>query len=273
MDVGTLLISMASMGGLGALFSGGLALANKKLHVEEDPRISEIQDWLPGANCGGCGYPGCANFAEKVVLQETTVGGCPVCNDEAREEIARFMGLEAEAGEKLVARIMCQGGEYETAKKGVYFGAETCTAAAITSGGEKMCAYGCLGFGECVDACPFDALHLDANGLPVVDQENCTGCANCIDACPRGVIEMHPVSDRLFVACRNEDGPKESRKLCIKACVGCSICVRALADGEMTIENNLARIDYGKYGQGNELPTEKCPTDCLIVIEPESVVV
>jgi len=260
------------MGGLGVLFSGGLALANKKLHVEEDPRIGQVTDQLPGANCGGCGYAGCANFAENLVAGKTSLSGCPVCDDDAREEIAKIMGLEAEEGEKLVARVMCQGGNYETAKKANYFGVQTCTAAAITGGGEKMCSYGCLGYGECVDACPFDALHMNENGLPVVDEEKCTGCGNCEEACPRGVIEMHPVSDHIFVACRNQDGPKESRKLCLKACVGCSICVRALADNEMTIENNLARIDYGKYGQGTELPTTKCPTGCLVVIEPEKAV-
>lgn len=272
MDATTLLISMASMGGLGAVFSAGLAIANKKLYVEEDPRIGELNEWLPGANCGGCGFAGCSNFAEKVVLGEAEVSGCPVCNDEAREEMARIMGIEAQAGEKLVARILCQGGDYETAKKGLYFGAQSCTAVSLSGGGEKMCSYGCLGYGECVEACPFDALHMDANGIPVVDPENCTGCGNCEEACPRGVIEMHPVSDKIFVACRNQDGPKESRKLCLKACVGCSICIRALADNEMTIENNLARIDYGKYGQGNELPTEKCPTGCLVVIESEPAV-
>lgn len=269
MDVSTLLISMASMGGLGALFSGGLALANKKLYVEEDPRIAQISDVLPGANCGGCGFAGCANFSENVVNGEISPSDCPVCNDDVVEEIAAIMGLEAEKGEKLVARVLCQGGDYETAKKASYYGAESCIATHITGGGDKLCAYGCLGFGECVDACTFDAMYMTDNGLPAIIEDKCTGCGNCVDACPRDVIELHSTKDTVIVACRNQDDPKTSRKVCIKACVGCSICVRPFENDEMTMENNLARIDYAKYGQGNSLPTDKCPTEAIVLIEAE----
>jgi len=267
MDMASIAVSMLSMGGLGALFASGLVIANKKLYVEEDPRIALIQDSLPGANCGGCGLPGCSSFAQNIVTGEIGISGCPVCNDEAREAIANVMGLEAEKGEKIVARVLCQGGDYESAQKGNYLGIETCTAAHITSGGDKLCLYGCLGYGECVDSCPFNAIDMSDNGLPVVDEEKCTGCGNCSDACPRHIIEMHPVSNTVFVACKNEDSPKDSRKVCIKACVGCSLCVRGVDEGLMTMENNLARIDYMLYGQGLELPTDKCSTNALILLE------
>ena len=267
MDLASLGISMLSMVGMGALFAAGLAVANKKFYVEEDPRIAMILDNLPGANCGGCGLPGCGNYAESLVLGRVELNGCPVCNDDVRESIADIMGLRALKGEKIVARVLCQGGNYESAQKGVYLGIEKCTAAHITGGGDKLCLYGCLGYGECVDACPFDAMHMSENGLPVINEDKCTGCGNCEEACPRNIIEMHSVHDTVFVACRNEDSPKDSRKVCIKACVGCSLCVRGVEEGQMTMENNLARIDYNKYGRSHELPTAKCPTQAIVLME------
>jgi len=267
MDLASVAVSMISMGGMGALFAAGLAVANKKFHVEEDPRIALVMDNLPGANCGGCGLPGCGSFANNIVNGEIELNGCPVCNDDAREAIAGILGLEAAKGEKIVARVLCQGGTYESARKGDYLGIEKCTAAHITGGGDKLCLHGCLGYGECVDSCPFDAMYMSKNGLPVILEDKCTGCGNCAEACPRDIIEMHPVSDTVFVACKNEDSPKDSRKVCIKACVGCSLCVRGVDDGLMTLENNLARIDYHFYGQNHELPTAKCPTQAIILME------
>jgi len=267
MDLASIGVSMVSMGGLGALFAAGLAVANKKLHVEEDPRIALIVDNLPGANCGGCGLPGCGSFAESVVHGEIEISGCPVCNDDARESIAGVMGIEASKGEKIVARVMCQGGQYESAQKGEYLGIQNCTAAHISGGGDKLCLHGCLGYGECVDSCPFDAMEMSENGLPQIDEDKCTGCGNCVDACPRNIIELHGEVDTIFVACRNTDIPKDSRKVCIRACSGCGLCVKGVEEGMMTVENNLARIDYHLYGQGKELPTQKCVTNALIMIE------
>ncbi len=267
MDLASVAVSMVSMGGLGALFAAGLAIANKKFHVEEDPRIALVMDNLPGANCGGCGLPGCGSFADSLVHGKIDLNGCPVCNDDARKAIADVMGLEAGKGEKIIARVMCQGGDYESAHKGEYLGIENCTAANITGGGDKLCLHGCLGYGECVASCPFDAMEMSENGLPIIDEEKCTGCGNCVEACPRNIIELHPEADTIFVACRNTDTPKDSRKVCIKACVGCSLCVRGVEEGMMTMENNLARIDYQLFGQGKELPTAKCSTNALIVLE------
>ncbi len=229
--------------------------------------IEKILNELPGANCGGCGLPGCSSFANSIVSGEIGLSGCPVCNDDAREAIAGILGLKAAKGEKIVARVLCQGGNYESARKGEYLGIEKCTAANITGGGDKLCLYGCLGYGECVDSCPFDAMYMSENGLPVIIEDKCTGCGNCAEACPRDIIEMHPVSDTVFIACKNEDTPKESRQVCIKACVGCSLCVRGVDEGMMTLENNLARIDYHLYGQEHELPTAKCPTQAIILME------
>ncbi|NQU27258.1 MAG: RnfABCDGE type electron transport complex subunit B [Candidatus Marinimicrobia bacterium] len=263
MDINAIVISMASMGGLGLLFSAGLAIANKKLYVEEDARIAEVMEELPGANCGGCGYPGCANFAENVVNGKALIGGCPVNTDDGAEAIARIMGVDAETGERLIARVICRGGDYETAKKGIYDGIQSCTAAHLMGGGDRLCEYGCIGYGECVEVCPFDAMYMNDNNLPVVIDDKCTGCGNCAEICPRAVIEMHPESHKLFILCNNHDTPKVSRQVCIRACVGCGLCVRAVEEGEIIMDDNLAKINYDTYGRVPVIPTEKCSTNAF----------
>ncbi len=270
MDPTAILVSMVSMGGLGLLFSAGLSLANKKLYVAEDPRITEVTEALPGANCGACGYAGCANFAENIILGQAELSACNVASSDAVEEIAGILGVEATAGEPQVARIMCQGGDAEAAKKAEYIGIQSCLAADLMSGGEKQCSFGCMGFGDCVDSCPFDALYLHGNGLPVVIEERCTGCGKCVDACPRGVIELHPESHRLFIICKNHDAPKEARKMCTRACIGCQICARAVDGDQIVMEDHLAVIDYNTYGQEAILPTDRCPTECLVTSKKDA---
>jgi Na+-translocating ferredoxin:NAD+ oxidoreductase RNF subunit RnfB len=223
--------------------------------------------FLPGANCGGCGFAGCQNFAENVVSGQTSPAGCPVCPDDDFAEIARIMGVDAEKHERMIARVFCQGGEYETARKALYRGIPSCLAATLLSGGDKLCEFGCIGYGDCIKACPFGAMYLSSNGLPVVVDQKCTGCGNCVAACPRGVIELHPESDKLFVLCKNNDAPKDARRTCLKACIGCGICVRAVQEGEIVMTNNLARIDYERYGKDAVLPTEKCAPGCLVVLD------
>ena len=266
MEVTALLISMGSMGGLGALFSAGLSLANKKLYVEEDPRIAQVEEILPGANCGGCGYPGCKSFAENVVKGNVAVEDCTVASQDEIEEIAEILGVEAGTSEKQVARVMCLGGIEETAKKAEYYGIESCVAAELSGGGDKLCEYGCLGYGDCVDSCPFDAIYMGENGLPVVIDELCTGCGNCVEACTRDVIELHPVSHNLFVFCRNQDDPKTARGVCTRACIGCQICVRQGEEGQMYMDGNLAKVNYEEHGTATELPTDRCPTNCLVLM-------
>ena len=258
------------MGGLGVLFSAGLSVANKVFYVEEDPRIAAVQEALPGANCGGCGFPGCSAFAEAIVSGSAEINGCPVNTADGVQEVAEIMGVEAIAGERIIARVLCRGGHYETAKKSDYRGIHSCIAASITGGGDRLCEYGCMGFGDCVDVCPFDAMYMDDNGLPVILDDKCTGCGNCVDACPRGVIELHPESNRLFVLCNNHDKPKDARSVCIRACIGCGICARAVEEGQIQIENNLAKIDYSVFGKDAVLPTDKCSTECMVVIDSEN---
>jgi len=269
MDLSAILISMGGMGGIGLVFATGLAIANKKLHVEEDPRIEKVNDALPGANCGGCGFAGCMNFAENVVKGNAPINGCPVGGVETANKIAQILGVKVEAGEPLKARVLCQGGLNEMAVKGEYMGLESCVAAHISGGATKLCEWGCLGFGDCVDACPFDAMYMSENRLPVVIEDKCVGCGKCAEACPRNIIELHPVNHRVFVKCKNQDAGKYSRLVCTRACIGCGICVREAGDDMMYLDNGLAHFNYDKWGNRNELPTQKCPNHVLVSLDEE----
>ncbi len=267
MDMTSFVISMASMGGLGALFALGLIVANIYLHVDEDPRFYLIVEELPGANCGGCGYPGCNAFAELIIAGTVPIGACPVNSSEGVEEIAGIMGVEADSEENKIARVLCKGGNYETAQKGEYLGIRTCIGGHLAGGADKLCQYGCLGFGDCVSCCPFGAIFINDNGLPEVDEKNCTGCGNCEIACPRNVIEIHPQSRNLFVFCKSQDEAKFARTACIKACVGCKACVKGVGKGQIDMNNNLALINYETYGTVEELPTKKCPNAAIAMLE------
>ena len=262
----SLVYAVLSLGGLGLIFSILITLANKKLHVEEDPRIETVSDLLPGANCGSCGYAGCANFAENLVGGQTQLSTCPVCSPDAAEKIARILGVEVESGERQVAIVMCQGGDGTVKKKADYEGIPSCIGATFVDGGERACSYGCIGYGDCVAVCPFDAIHMNEKGIPVVDRIKCTGCGNCVEACPRKVIELHPVSHHVFVLCRNKDSGKNSRAVCSAACIGCKICEKAVDGVGFNVINNLAVVDHEKYTKELVLPTEKCPTKCIVIV-------
>ena len=260
------LYSVLSMAGIGLFFSVLIALANKKLHVEEDSRIGQIAECLPGANCGSCGYAGCANFAEALAGGKSQVADCSVCGASAREEIARILGIDAVSGERQVAVVFCQGGDGVVTKKAEYQGVPTCLAATLIAGGERACTYGCIGLADCVRACPFDAIHMNAQNIPEVDRKKCTGCGLCVAACPRQVIELHPLSQHVFVLCKNKDNPKTSRAICKSACIGCMICERAVNGQGFKVKDNLAQVDHAVYTKELVLPTEKCPTKCIVIV-------
>ncbi len=271
MDLTSLVVSMASMGGLGALFAIGLAIAHVKLHVEVDPRIDMVMGELPGANCGGCGLPGCSAFAEAIVAGNAAITGCPVNTQDGVDEIAGIMGVQAEVKEKELARVLCNGGNAETAPKAIYKGIKTCLAAHLTFGGDKLCKYGCLGYGDCVVSCPFDAIYIGDNGLPLVDEEKCTACGNCVTACPRNIIEVHPVSHNLFVFCKSEDEAKYTKLTCTRACNGCKACQKGAGVEKIEMVNNLPRINYEVYGVVDEVPTTKCRNNAIGLIESVKV--
>lgn len=258
----TFLMAIATMGGLGFIFAGGLAFANKKLQVEEDPKIAEVNEALPGANCGACGKAGCYDFAVNIVEGKMEVTGCPVGGEEAARKIAEIMGVEAGSTIKIRPVILCRGGNKEAVNKNsVYGGPRNCSVAAVVSGGDKLCFYGCLGGGDCVDSCPFDALIMNDDGIPEVIDELCTGCGLCAKACPRDVIEMHPEVHNIFVFCKNHDDPKTAKEVCSVACFGCGICARK-SEGGIEMIDFLPVINHDKLNE-ELIPFDKCKTGAI----------
>ena len=261
--------ALLTMGGLGAFFAAALAVADKKLRVYEDPRIGQVNDVLPGANCGACGFAGCAAYAEAVVEGKAEVNACPVGGADCAADVAAIMGVEAGGSVRQVARILCKGGHGIAAEKADYEGPTTCAAQTMVSGGGKACVWGCLGGGDCVTACTFDAIEMGEDGLPKVFDALCTGCGACVKACPRDIIELHPEDRNMFVFCRSHDDAKTAKAVCKVACIGCSLCARK-SNGAITMDNNLAVIDHEKLDT-SIIPLDKCRTGAITWLVPPAV--
>ena len=254
-----ILVPIITMAALGFLFSLGLVFAYRKLKVYEDPKIEQVSEILPQANCGACGYAGCRAFAEAVVKGEAAPDGCPVGGEEVTTQVAAALGVKAPEVIKKIARLHCRGNHDAAKDRGPYIGISTCHAAHLI-GGNKQCSFGCLHFGDCVRACPFDALYMGEDGLPVVREDKCTACGKCVDACPRNLFELNPLVQEIIVYCRSKDRGATSRKVCKNACIACGICSRACPEA-IIIENNLAVItDYKKIDPEKIPEIEKCPT-------------
>lgn len=259
--------AILSLGLLGTLFGVVLAIAAKKFAVETDPREEKILALLPGANCGACGFPGCSAVAGAIVSGRIAPYACPICSAMAANQIADLMGAaHVEESEKKIARVMCGGASDKAGKRFEYDGLADCRAAALVGGGYKACSYGCLGLGTCARACPFDAIEMAGNGLPVVDEEACTGCGKCVGVCPKGIIELVPESKKVDVLCRSRAKPAEVRKACKVGCIGCGICVKQCPQEAIILENNLARIIAEKCDACGKC-VEKCPTKCIVMVD------
>lgn len=263
MATGSIIISIAAMGGLGAALACFLAFADKKLKVEVDAKLQAVTDALPNTNCGGCGYPGCALLAEALLKGEAPTNACVAGGKDTAVRLAELLGMEAGEHKRMIAVVLCKGGDAEAVRNATYKGEMTCTASNIT-GGDKACTYGCLGYGECVDACKYDAMAMNGNGLPVVFHDRCVGCGACARACPRDIIEMHPEDHKLFVYCRSRDKGPVAKKACAVACIACSLCVKdCTVPGGIVINDNLATVNYDLAPQTGE-STKRCPTKCIL---------
>lgn len=265
----SLLVAPAIMTGIGLLFGAILAIAQRFLKVDEDPRIEATNAMLPGTNCGACGQPGCLPFAEKLVAGKVEPGQCTVSSDDDIERIAEFLNVDAGRKEKLVARLRCGGGARQAHQIAEYQGFEGCRAAAVVSGGGKGCAWGCLGLADCEAACTFDAIHMNANGLPQVDTQKCTACPDCSAACPRDLFELVPLKQNLYVQCNIPLAGAAARQLCSVACDACGKCVADAAPGLIHMENNLPVIDYSAGGPARPDAVFRCATNSIVWLEGE----
>lgn len=257
------IISGLVMLALGVLLGSILAIANKKLHVFEDPRIDVVESMLPGANCGACGMAGCRAFAEAVVTGQMPPGRCSVNSPDMVEKIAEFLGVDAGTAEKRVARLACAGGDNVARRFADYTGLDSCRAAMLVSGGGKTCTWGCLGYGDCVRVCQFDALTMNEHRLPVVDEIKCTACGNCVTECPKNLFSIHPLNHRLWVACSNKLRGKNAKNACAVACIGCGLCAKDAPD-LITMENNLPKVQYEKNDLASESAIQRCPTGAIV---------
>ena len=262
----TIIYTIISLCAIGIASAVILYFVAQKFKVEEDPRIDTVESILPGANCGGCGKPGCSGFAEATV-QATSLDGlfCPVGGAETMTKVAAALGMEVTVQTPQIAVVRCNGTCDHRQRTSQYDGYKSCAIEHSLYRGETDCTFGCLGCGDCVTACPFDAIHMDENGLPVVSEEKCVACGACVKACPRNIIELRNKGvkgRRVFVCCVNKDKGNIARKACTAACIGCGKCVKECPFEAITLENNLAYIDFRKCRLCRKC-VSVCPTHAI----------
>lgn len=257
---------------LGLIFGVILTIASIVMYVPVDEVVAQVREELPGANCGACGYSGCDGYAAAFGEDRNTpVNKCPVGGPAVAEKIAAILGVEASAAAAPVAVVMCQG-DKSVAQDFMKFGSKmTCKGALQLYGGNKSCAYGCLGMGDCVRACDFNAIHI-VNGVAVVDRDVCVGCGVCANTCPKSVIQILTKDDRVAVRCKSTDKGAAVMKNCKNGCIGCKKCENACKFDAIHVENNLASIDYDKC-KNCGLCAKECPTGAIVVIPKEKKVV
>ncbi|WP_436414436.1 Fe-S cluster domain-containing protein [Petrimonas sp.] len=263
-----LLSAVATLGAIGAGSAAILYFVGRKFHVEEDPRIEEVQEALPAANCGGCGFPGCASFANACVKAETLDDlYCPVGGQETMNRVADILGKTAATTAKKIAVVRCSGSCDERPRLNLYDGVSNCTIAAALYGGDTGCSFGCYGLGDCEVSCTFDAIHINpVTMLPEVVEDKCTACGACVKACPKDIIELRkqgPKSRRIYVSCVNKDKGAVAKKACNVACIGCSKCQQVCPFDAITMENNLAFIIDDKCRLCRKC-VPVCPTNSIL---------
>ncbi len=256
-----MLAAIISLGGIGLLAAVALGFAAKKFAVEEDPRELAVLEVLSGANCGACGYPGCAAYAKAVASGEAAPNLCTPGGQRTIEQVAHIMGVAAVKAEPQVAVVLCQGDNDRARAKYRYLGISDCNAAQKIADGPKECPGGCLGLGTCARVCPFGAIEITPQGLAVISREKCTGCRKCVPACPRDVIHMTPLDATVHVLCNSHDKGAQVRKYCQVGCIACQICVKTVPDA-YKVEDNLATVLYAHASEAAPA-VAKCPTKCI----------
>ena len=258
----TILTAVLVLGIMGAVFGAALAFAAKIFYVEVDPKEAAVRECLAGANCGGCGFPGCDGYAKAVAEGKAPTNKCVAGGPEAAAKIGEIMGVSAGMGEKMVAHVPCSGGCGVAVPRFNYNGPQDCQAAMLFGGkSNKECTFACIGLGNCARACKFDAMHV-VNGVAKVDREKCVACGACQDVCPKKLIEMVPYKQTVLQNCRNHDKGAVTRKICDAGCIGCMKCQRECPAEAIVVENFLAKIDYDKCVQCGHC-VDICPRGIL----------
>lgn len=263
MSITGIILAAVVVGVTGILIGFFLCFSAEKFKVEVDPREEAIIGVLPGNNCGGCGYAGCSGLAAAIVKGEAPVNGCPVGGDAVGAKVGEIMGVAAETGVKKVAFVKCAGTCDKAGTKYNYNGVEDCSSMAfVPGGGPKSCNYGCMGFGSCVKACPFDAIHV-VDGIAVVDKEACKACGKCVAACPRHLIELTPYDAKHIVQCSSKDKGKDVMAVCSVGCIGCHLCEKQCEFDAVHVIDNVAYIDQEKCTKCGKC-AEKCPKKIIL---------
>ncbi len=268
-----ILIAILTLGSLGLIFGIGLAVASKRLAVVVDPRLEKVHGLLPGSNCGACGSAGCFGFAQMLLSGKKTPDACRVAEEEIKEKIAALLGQKIEKMVHTVAALHCNGG-CRVKERFIYQGINDCVAANQLLGGQKECAYGCLGFGDCARICPFGAIVMSDEGLPVVNKEKCKACNKCVLICPKSLFSLIPLTHPVYVACSSRDNGKDTKLVCPVGCIACGLCVKVCPVDAIHVINlstalkinpeqnrgvdNLAVIDYHKCTSCGKC-VEVCP--------------
>ncbi len=263
MNIQAIIIATVVVGIVGIVIGIILGVAGERFKVEVDPREEAVLEVLPGNNCGGCGFAGCSGLAAAIAKGEAEVNTCPVGGAPVAEKIAEIMGQEVGESVRMTAFVRCSG-TYENANMDYnYIGEMSCSMVKqISNGGPKSCNHGCLGFGDCVEVCQFDAVHIQ-NGIAVVDKEYCKACKKCVNTCPQQLIELIPYDAKHVVRCHSMDLGKVVTKECKAGCIGCKMCQKVCEAGAITVENNIAHIDQEKC-TGCGTCAEKCPRKIIL---------
>ncbi len=263
-EYSNILFAAAAMGAVGLVLGLLIGIAAKIFKVESDPRIALVQELLPGANCGGCGKAGCADFAKAVVSGELPPGNCPVSSKETVNAIAQVLGIDSSASFRKCAVVLCGGDRNQTNNPSLYNGVSDCRSANMIAGGPKGCSYGCMGLGSCARTCPFGAIEI-VNGLAIVHKELCVGCGKCAEVCPRKLIKLVNADAQVHVYCSNPEKAPVKRKFCKVPCLGCRKCEKALP-GKVVFDGFRAVIDYDNdsFPSAEDIEKVGCPTQCFI---------